>query len=52
MLFCFLQDTTEGCFGHPTQATQMNMAAVLQDFVANITSWDPVGTQTSFLYNN
>lgn len=47
-----MQDSSLGCFGHPTSATQMRMAAHVQEFVANITKWDPVGTQTSFLYNN
>ena len=48
----FLQDGSLGCYGHPTQATHMEMASIVQDFVANMTSWDPVGTGASFLYNN
>lgn len=41
-----------GCYGHPTTLTHMNIAAIVQDYIANITSWDAVGTETSFLYNN
>ena len=30
----------------------MEMASIVQAFVANITAWEPVGTGASFLYNN
>ena len=49
---CCVQDSTLGCNGHPTVATHRNMAAVVQQFVANITAWGPSGTETSFLYHN
>ena len=50
--FHCLQDGSLGCYGHPTQATHMEMASIVQDFVANLTSWGPVGSGASFLYNN
>ncbi len=51
-LLCYVQAGDVGCYGHPTTLTHMNMAAIVQDYIANITSWDAVGTETSFLYNN
>ncbi|CAK0784600.1 hypothetical protein CVIRNUC_007804 [Coccomyxa viridis] len=41
-----MQGSEVGCYGHPSSATQANMAAVVQDFVANLTQWTPVATQT------
>ena len=40
------QGSEVGCYGHPSSATQANMAAVVETFVANLTQWTPAATQT------
>ncbi len=44
-----------GCFGHPSADTHSRIADLLQDFVANLTGWAPVSTDSgygSFVFNN
>lgn len=44
-----------GCAGHPSADTHSRIADMLQNFVANLTGWTPISTESSygsFVYNN